>query len=69
MKFWKKDYDEILSSGSPHETLGISKEDDYFQMPMMIQNFVVKPYEFRSIDQVADIKKLLMGKNILIVDA
>jgi SepF-like predicted cell division protein (DUF552 family) len=69
VKFWKKEYDEILGSGSPQETLGISKEDDFFQIPNMIQNFMIRKYELNSVEQVSDIKRQLMGKNILIVNA
>jgi SepF-like predicted cell division protein (DUF552 family) len=67
LKFWKKE-DDILSSGSPHEALGFSKENNYLHIPSIIQNFLIKKYEFNSMEQIPDIKKQLMGKNILIVN-
>jgi SepF-like predicted cell division protein (DUF552 family) len=68
LKLWKKEED-ILNSGSPHEALGFSKENDFLHIPGFIQNFLIKKYEFNSLDQVPEIKKQLMGKNILIVNA
>ena len=69
LKLWKKENDDILSSGSPHETLGFSKEKNYLELPAFIQNYIIKKYELNSIDQVADIKKKLLRRNVLIVDA
>lgn len=69
LKIWKKENDDILSSGSPHETLGFSKEKNYLEIPAFIQNYIIKKYEFNSIDQIADIKKKLLRRNVLIVNA
>ena len=69
LKLWKRENDDILSNGSPYETLGFSKDKDYLQLPQFIQNFVIKKYELSSIDQLPDIKKLLHRRNVLIVNA
>lgn len=69
MKFWKKEFDDILGDGSPHETLGFTKEKNYLQVPMMIQKFLIKKYNFRSIEQIEDIKNQLSGRTILIINA
>ena len=67
MKIWKKDFDDILGDGSPHETLGFTKEKNYqFEL---FQNFLIKKYNFKSIEQVNDIKKQLTGRSILIINA
>jgi len=67
LKIWKKDFDDILGDGSPHETLGFTKEKNYV-LPM-IQNFLIKKYNFKSIEQVNDIKQQLTGRSILIINA
>ena len=69
MKLWKRENDDILSNGSPHETLGFSKENNYLQMSTVFQNFMIKKYDFNSIQQVPEIKKQLQGRNILIINA
>lgn len=67
MKFWKKDNDDILCS--PLETLGFSKEKNYLQVSSIIQKFLIKKFDFSSIKQISDIKKQLLGRNILIINA
>ena len=70
MKFWKKEFDDILGDGSPHETLGFTKDRNYLQVSnAMIQNFLIKKYNFKSIEQVNDIKQQLTSKSILIINA
>ena len=69
VKIWKREEDDILSMGSPHETLGFSKGENYLQMSTVFQNFMIKKYDFNSIKQVPEIKKQLQGRNILIVNA
>lgn len=69
VKIWKKENDDILSNGSPHETLGFSKERNYLQMSTAFQKFLIKKYDFNSIKQVPEIKKQLQGRNILIINA
>jgi SepF-like predicted cell division protein (DUF552 family) len=69
MKIWKREENDILGSGSPYETLGFSKERNYLQIPATIQNFLIKPYNFNSIEQVSDIKKHLLSRKILIINA
>ena len=69
MKFWKKEYDDILGDGSPHETLGFAKERNYLQVPYMIQKFLIKKYNLQSIEQVEDIKQQLLGRKILVINA
>ena len=67
LKFWKKVDINLLES--PKETMGFLKENNYFQGNSIIQNFLIKPYRFSSIDQVSDIKKHLLSRNILIINA
>ncbi len=69
LKLWKRENDDILSNGSPYETLGFSKEKNYLQMSTVFQNFLIKKYDFSSIKQVPEIKKQLQGRNILIINA
>ncbi|UCD01229.1 MAG: cell division protein SepF [Promethearchaeota archaeon] len=62
-KFWgKKDNNDLL--GSPIETMGFSKE-----YSSLLQNFIIKKYDFSNITQVEDIKKQLLGRKILIINA
>jgi SepF-like predicted cell division protein (DUF552 family) len=65
-KFRKKQADEII--GSPLETMGFSKSTKALYSKMM-QSFTIKLYEFSSIDQVEDIKKQLLGRKILVINA
>lgn len=54
--------DELL--GSPQEAMGFSKE-----YSSLLQNFVIKKYDFSDINQVDDIKKQLLGRKILLINA
>ena len=51
-RLWKKVDDDLL--GSPEETMGFSKE-----LLALKQNFLIKKYDFSSIEQVEEIKKKL----------
>ena len=57
---WKKDNYDILNESSPHETFGFPKERNFLQFPPVIQNFLIKTYNFNSIEQIDDIKKYLV---------
>ena len=62
-RFWKKmEENELL--GSPEETMGFSREFSSFK-----QSFMIKKYDFSSLEQVEAIKKELLGKRILILNA
>jgi len=62
-KLWgKKEGLELL--GSPQETMGFSKE-----YSALLQNFIIRKYDFSNPNQVDDIKKLLLGRRILIINA
>ncbi|KKK42780.1 hypothetical protein LCGC14_0631560 [marine sediment metagenome] len=62
-KFWgKKDGSELL--GSPQETMGFSKE-----YSTLLQNFIIKKYDFSNVNQVEDIKRQLLGRRILLINA
>ena len=50
--------------GSPEETMGFSKE-----LIALKQSFLIKKYDFSSIEQVEEIKKELLGRRILIINA
>jgi SepF-like predicted cell division protein (DUF552 family) len=50
--------------GSPQETMGFSKE-----YSSLLQNFIIKKYDFSNINQVEDIKKQLLGRKILLINA
>jgi len=50
--------------GSPEETMGFSREFSSFK-----QSFCIKKYHFSSLEQVEEIKKELLGKRILILNA
>ena len=69
MRLWKKDYDDILLDGSPHETLGFSKNKGYYDVPAILQKFMIKNYNLNSIEQIDDIKKQLISRKILIINA
>ncbi len=53
--------------GSPHETLGFSKDFDLSQVPAF-QNFFIKKYDFKSLEQIHDVKRQLMARKILILN-
>ena len=61
-RFWKKMENELLIS--PEETMGFSREFSSFK-----QSFIIKKYDFSSLEQVEEIKKELLGKRILILNA
>ena len=62
-KFWgKKDGSELL--GSPQETMGFSKE-----YSTLLQNFIIKKYDFSNVNHVEDIKRQLLGRRILLINA
>ena len=64
-KFWGKNNDndyDLLSS--PQETMGFSKE-----YSSLIQNFIIRKYNFTNLNQVDDIKKQLLRRKILIINA
>jgi len=63
-RLWKKLEEENQLLGSPEETMGFSREFSSFK-----QSFVIKKYIFSSLDQVDEIKKELLGKRILILNA
>jgi len=60
--FGKKDEDDLLES--PKETLGFTKD-----FSSVIQEFLIKKYDFSDLDQVGDIKKQLMNRKVLIINA
>jgi len=60
-KFWKKFDEELL--GSPEETMGFSRD-----LPSLKQSFLIKKYDFSSLEQIEDIKKELLGRRILIIN-
>ena len=62
-KFWvKRGNDELL--GSPHETMGFSKE-----YSSLLQSFTIRKYDFSNLNQVEDIKNQLLKRKILIINA
>jgi len=61
-RFWKKVEDDLLRS--PEETMGFSNE-----LTTLKQNFVIKKFDFSSLGQVEQIKKELMNRKILIINA
>ncbi len=63
-KFWKKESEDLLKSA--YETLGITKDKNGFSV---VQNYLIKQYELKAIEQVEDIKKQLRGRKILIINA
>ena len=46
------------------EIMGFSKE-----YSSLLHNFIIKKYDFSNLEQVKDIKKQLLGRRILILDA
>ena len=62
-KFWKKYAENDLLS-SPEETMGFSRE-----LSSLKECFTIKKYDFSSLEQVDQIKKELLGKRILILNA
>jgi len=61
---FKKKMGENELLGSPEETMGFSREFSSFK-----QSFCIKKYDFSSLEQVEEIKKELLGKRILILNA
>ena len=61
-RYWKKVEADLLSS--PEETMGFSRE-----LSSLKQSFTIKKYDFSSLEQVEEIKKELLGKRILILNA
>ncbi len=57
----KEDY-ELL--GTPQETMGFSKE-----YSSLLQNFIVRKYDFTNLNQIEDIKNQLLKRKILIINA
>ena len=62
-KFWKK-YAEETMGFSPEETMGFSRE-----LSALKESFTIKKYDFSSLEQVEQIKKELLNKRILILNA
>lgn len=60
-RLWKKVEEDLLRS--PEETMGFSNE-----LTALKQKFVIKKFDFSSLDQVEQIKKELMGRKILIIN-
>jgi SepF-like predicted cell division protein (DUF552 family) len=58
----KKSDSDLL--GSPQEAMGFSKE-----YSSLLQNFVIRKYDFSNLNQVDDIKKQLLGRKILLINA
>jgi SepF-like predicted cell division protein (DUF552 family) len=61
-RFWGKNEDNDLL-GSPHETMGFSKE-----YSSLLQNFVIRKYDFSNLNQMEDIKKQLLNRKILLIN-
>ena len=61
-RFWKKVEADLLSS--PEETMGFSRE-----LSSLKESFTIKKYDFSSLEQVEQIKKELLSKRILILNA
>ena len=61
-RFWKKVEADLLSS--PEETMGFSRESSSLK-----ESFTIKQYDFSNLDQVEEIKKELLSKRILILNA
>jgi SepF-like predicted cell division protein (DUF552 family) len=60
---FRKKFDEDLL-GSPEEIMGFSRE-----FSALKQSFMIKKYDFSSLEQIEDIKKQLLNRNILIINA
>ena len=63
MRLLKKKSDNVLL-GSPQEAMGFSKE-----YSSLLQNFIIKKYDFSDLNQINDIKKQLLGRKILLINA
>ncbi len=61
-RLWKRVEADLLST--PEETMGFSRE-----FSSLKQSFTIKKYDFSNLDQVEEIKKELLGKRILILNA
>lgn len=61
-RFWKKIDNDLL--GSPEETMGFSRD-----FSALKQSFLIKKYDFSSLDQIEDIKNELLNRKILIINA
>lgn len=61
-RFWRKIEADLLSS--PEETMGFSRE-----LSSLKESFTIKKYDFTSLEQVEEIKRELLGKRILILNA
>lgn len=61
-KFRNRHNDDLL--GSPQETMGFSKE-----YSSLLHNFIIRKYDFSDLNQVEDIKKQLLGRKILLINA
>ena len=61
-KFRNRSDNDLL--GSPQETMGYSKE-----YSSLLQNFIIRKYDFLDLDQIEDIKKQLLGRKILLINA
>ncbi len=61
-RLWKRVEADLLST--PEETMGFSRE-----FSSLKQSFTIKKYDFSSLEQVEEIKKQLLGKRILILNA
>ena len=62
-KLWRKKNDNDLLS-SPQEAMGFSKE-----YSSLLHNFIIKKYDFSNLNQIEDIKKQLLGRRILLINA
>ena len=61
-RFWKKIEADLLNS--PSETMGFSRE-----FSSLKESFTIKQLDFSNLDQVEEIKKELLSKRILILNA
>ena len=62
-KLWGKKNDSDLL-GSAQEAMGFSKG-----YSSLLHNFVIKKYDFSNLNQLEDIKKQLLGRRILLINA
>jgi len=61
-RYWKKVEADLINS--PEETMGFSREFSSIK-----ESFTIKKYDFSSLEQVEEIKKELLSKRILILNA
>lgn len=61
-RYWKKVEADLLNS--PSETMGFSRE-----LSALKESFTIKKIDFSSLEQVPSLKKELLGKRILILNA